>query len=54
MAALGSDLENVLVGERDLWLEGPPHELFKELRGKCPCTGPQRSETFLGSPAIGR
>ncbi|HLL91430.1 MAG TPA: cytochrome P450, partial [Solirubrobacteraceae bacterium] len=32
----GSDLDNVLVGERDLWLEGPPHELFKRLRGECP------------------
>jgi cytochrome P450 len=36
MAAVGSDLESVLVGERELWREGPPHELFKELRGKCP------------------
>jgi len=36
MAAVGSDLENVLVGERELWLEGPPHELFKQLRHECP------------------
>jgi cytochrome P450 len=36
MAAVGSDLEGVLVGERELWLEGPPHELFKQLRGSCP------------------
>jgi cholest-4-en-3-one 26-monooxygenase len=36
MAAVGSDLESVLVGERELWQDGPPHELFKELRGKCP------------------
>ncbi len=36
MAAVGSDLENVLVGERELWREGPPHELFSELRQKCP------------------
>jgi cytochrome P450 len=34
--AAGSDLDNVLVGERDLWLEGPPHELFERLRGECP------------------
>jgi cholest-4-en-3-one 26-monooxygenase len=34
--AAGSDLDNVLVGERDQWLEGPPHELFKRLRGECP------------------
>ena len=30
------DLENVLVGERELWLDGPPHALFKRLREECP------------------
>jgi cholest-4-en-3-one 26-monooxygenase len=29
-------LEEVLVTEREQWLDGPPHELFRELRGKCP------------------
>jgi cytochrome P450 len=29
-------LEEVLVTEREQWSDGPPHELFKELRGKCP------------------
>src|SRR5919107_5197338 len=29
-------IEEVLVTEREQWLDGPPHELFKELRGKCP------------------
>jgi cytochrome P450 len=36
MASVGSDLENALVGERKLWLDGPPHDLFKQLRGECP------------------
>ncbi len=36
MAAVGSDLESVLVGERELWEEGPPHELFTQLRQECP------------------
>ena len=36
MAAVGSDLENVLVGERELWREGPPHELFRRMRAECP------------------
>jgi cholest-4-en-3-one 26-monooxygenase len=36
MATVGSDLENVLVGERELWLDGPPHELFGRLRKECP------------------
>ncbi len=29
-------LEEVLVGERELWQDGPPHELFERLRGECP------------------
>ena len=36
MTSIGSDLENVLVTERELWLDGPPHELFRELRSECP------------------
>jgi cytochrome P450 len=29
-------VEEVLVTEREQWLDGPPHELFKEMRAKCP------------------
>jgi cholest-4-en-3-one 26-monooxygenase len=29
-------LEEVLVTEREHWPDGPPHELFKEMRAKCP------------------
>jgi cholest-4-en-3-one 26-monooxygenase len=29
-------LEETLVTEREQWLDGPPHELFKRLRGECP------------------
>ncbi|HEV7584905.1 MAG TPA: cytochrome P450 [Solirubrobacteraceae bacterium] len=36
MAAVGSDLEKALVIGRDVWADGPPHELFKRLRGGCP------------------
>src|SRR5271166_1243458 len=36
MAAVDSDLEDVLVGDITLWREGPPHELFKRLRHECP------------------
>ena len=36
MATVGSGLDNVLVGERELWLDGPPHDLFKRLRHECP------------------
>jgi cytochrome P450 len=30
------DLDQVLVTERQLWLDGPPHELFARLRSECP------------------
>jgi cholest-4-en-3-one 26-monooxygenase len=30
------ELEDILVMERPLWLDGPPNELFKELRSECP------------------
>ncbi|HET6998779.1 MAG TPA: cytochrome P450 [Solirubrobacterales bacterium] len=30
------DLEQERVLEREHWMDGPPHELFKEMRGKCP------------------
>ncbi len=36
MSSTKSDLENILLGEREVWLDGPPHELFKQLRGECP------------------
>ena len=36
MASVRSDLDDVLVGEREHWLDGPPHQLFKELRSGCP------------------
>jgi cytochrome P450 len=29
-------LEEVLVTEREVWVDGPPHELFKRLRSECP------------------
>src|SRR5688500_4231963 len=36
MTSTRSDLENVLVTEREVWEDGPPHELFRRLRNECP------------------
>jgi cytochrome P450 len=36
MTSVGSDLENVLVTEREHWEDGTPNELFAQLRGQCP------------------
>jgi cytochrome P450 len=29
-------LETLQVADEDLWRQGPPHEIFRELRGRCP------------------
>jgi cytochrome P450 len=34
--ATESDLDRIDVPDRENWEDGPPHELFKELRGRCP------------------
>jgi cytochrome P450 len=32
----GTDLDHLWVTERELWPDGPPHELFARLRAECP------------------
>ncbi len=46
MAAVSSDLENVLVGERECWRDGPPNELFAQLRQECPVHWTERMTEF--------
>src|SRR6185437_9021941 len=36
MATVGRDIESLELTQRELWLNGPPQEAFKEMRGKCP------------------
>jgi cholest-4-en-3-one 26-monooxygenase len=36
MSATESRIEDILVIDRPLWEDGPPHEVFKRLRGQCP------------------
>ena len=43
-------LEERLVFEREEWMDGPPHELFKELRAKCPVHWSNRVEEFPNEP----
>jgi cytochrome P450 len=52
MASVGSDLDNALVAERKIWLEGPPHELFKQLRSECPVHWSQRISDYPGEPGF--
>jgi cytochrome P450 len=46
MAAVGSDLEHVLVSDPELWSHGPPHELFSRLRQGCPVHWTERIEQY--------
>src|SRR6267142_2564317 len=36
MATVGRDIESVELTERELWLDGPPLEAFKQMRSQCP------------------
>jgi cytochrome P450 len=36
MSADAKPIEDVLLTEREHWLDGPPHELFKQMRNGCP------------------
>jgi cytochrome P450 len=36
MSVSDRDLKDVLVIDREEWPDGPPHELFKQMRGECP------------------
>jgi cholest-4-en-3-one 26-monooxygenase len=33
---VNSEIKEVLIGDREHWLEGPPHALFRQMRGECP------------------
>jgi cholest-4-en-3-one 26-monooxygenase len=46
MASVGSDLENLLVGDPELWRDGPPHEVFRQLRNECPVHWTARMSDF--------
>jgi cytochrome P450 len=46
MATAGRDLETVEVTEEALWRKGPPHELFSEMRGRCPVHWTEGFEEF--------
>src|SRR3954452_4720024 len=46
MAAHPTSLTDVRVLDRERWLDGPPHELFKELRASCPVHWTQEIREF--------
>jgi cholest-4-en-3-one 26-monooxygenase len=36
VATVGRDIDSLELTERELWLDGPPQQAFKEMRSKCP------------------
>ena len=42
----GSDIESVELTAREHWLDGPPVELFKEMRSGCPIHRTEHFEEF--------
>jgi cytochrome P450 len=46
MATVGRDIEAVELTEEGLWVDGPPYETFKEMRGKCPIHWTESFELF--------
>jgi cytochrome P450 len=48
--ALEGDLDQVLVTERQLWIDGPPHPLFARLRNECPVHWTTRISEYPNEP----
>src|SRR5664279_1600385 len=46
MAAVGRDIESIEQGEQTLWAEGPPYEVFKEMRSGCPVHWTEKIEQY--------
>ncbi len=46
MATVGRDIETVELTEEELWVDGPPYEVFKEMRSKCPIHWTDSFELF--------
>ncbi len=46
------DVSRVRLGERPLWLDGPPHELFARLRAECPVHWTDKISEYPNEPGF--
>ena len=46
MGITASDINKVELAQTELWENGPPDQLFKELRGKCPVHWSDKIEQY--------
>jgi cytochrome P450 len=50
MATVGRDISSVELTERELWQNGPPHEVFKRMRSECPIHWTNAFSEYPGEP----
>jgi cytochrome P450 len=50
MATVGRDIRSVELTERELWQNGPPHEVFKRMRSECPIHRTNAFSEYPGEP----
>jgi cytochrome P450 len=50
MASTPGDLDQVLVSDLERWADGPPHDLFQQLRGECPVHWTPRIPEYPDEP----
>jgi cholest-4-en-3-one 26-monooxygenase len=46
MATVGRDVQNVELADPELWRDGPPYEVFREIRSHCPVHWTERIEEY--------
>jgi len=46
MATVGRDIRSVELTDEELWRDGPPYELFKQMRSECPVHWTEKMEEF--------
>jgi cytochrome P450 len=52
MATAGRDIEDVELTDAELWVDGPPHETFKQMRSGCPIHWTESFELFPEEPGF--
>ena len=52
MATVGRDVRDVELTEQELWSDGPPVEIFKQMRSKCPIHWTESFEDFPDEPGF--
>ena len=52
MATVGRDIRSVELTSDELWRDGPPYEVFKQMRHECPIRWTESFELFPEEPGF--